>query len=206
MFRSNNPVPLIRGMTFELFGGDTLALMYTSESELQCFLRMLTNFDLPRGKISGSFEINGHRLRASQFADRVAFVSMEPPPKWLTALEYLDYYSQLQKPSTNAVPRRRMITQLIHGLALGPLKHRLCKDLSFTEQQRLKLAGKMLLDTDILIADNILAEMDLYDSAFVIDFIRDWAQRFSRIVIIAGIPSTLELLTMFRKGMLLFFE
>uniref|UniRef100_A0A914YWS8 ABC transporter domain-containing protein n=1 Tax=Panagrolaimus superbus TaxID=310955 RepID=A0A914YWS8_9BILA len=199
MLRSNKPVPLIRGITFELFGGDTLCLMYSSYSEVECFLRILTNFDLPRGKISGKFEINGHQLRQKQFAERVAFVSTDSLPKWLTALEYLDYYSQLQKPSTNAVPRRRMITQLIHGLALGPLKHRLCKDLSFTEQQRLKIAAKMLLDTDILIIDNLLSEIDLYDYAFILDFVRDWAQRFSRIVIFAGIPSTLELLTMFRK-------
>uniref|UniRef100_A0AC34FU90 ABC transporter domain-containing protein n=1 Tax=Panagrolaimus sp. ES5 TaxID=591445 RepID=A0AC34FU90_9BILA len=195
MFRSNTPVPLIRGMTFELFGG----LMYSSYSEVECLLRILTNFDLPRGKITGKFEINGHQLRQKQFAERVAFVSTDSLPKWLTALEYLDYYSQLQKPSTNAVPRRRMITQLIHGLALGPLKHRLCKDLSFTEQQRLKIAAKMLLDTDILIIDNILSEIDLYDYAFILDFVRDWAQRFSRIIIFAGIPSSLELLTMFRK-------
>uniref|UniRef100_A0AC35G5I2 ABC transporter domain-containing protein n=1 Tax=Panagrolaimus sp. PS1159 TaxID=55785 RepID=A0AC35G5I2_9BILA len=199
MFRSNTPLPIIRGMSFELFGGDTLCLMYSSYLEIECLLRILTNFDLPRGKITGKFEINGHSLKPQQFAERVAYVSTDSLPKWLTVLEYLDYYSQLQKPSTNAVPRRRMITQLIHGLALGPLKYRLCKDLSFTEQQRLKIAAKMLLDTDILIIDNILIEIDLYDYAFIIDFVRDWAQRFSRIVIIASIPSSLELLTMFRK-------
>uniref|UniRef100_A0A914PHS5 Uncharacterized protein n=1 Tax=Panagrolaimus davidi TaxID=227884 RepID=A0A914PHS5_9BILA len=48
MFRSNTPLPLIRGISFELFGGDTLCLMYSSYSEVECLLRILTNFDLPR--------------------------------------------------------------------------------------------------------------------------------------------------------------
>lgn len=53
---------------------------------------------------------------------------------------------------------------------------------------------------DILVCENILKEMDLFDAAFVIDFVRDWAQKQGRIVIVALTPPTMELLTMFRKS------
>lgn len=57
----------------------------------------------------------------------------------------------------------------------------------------------LLLFTDVLICENVLRDMDLYDTAFVIDYVRDWAQRLNRIVIVAINPSTPELLEMFGK-------
>ena len=199
MLQSNASLQILHDINLDLIGGDTIAIMYTSEPELRCFFSILTGYNTPRGKINGLLEINGHHLKSHQFADRTAFVPLMDPPKWLTAIEYLDYYTTLVNPATNAVPRKRLIEQLIHGLALGPLRKRLCKELSWTEKQRLKLAAQMILDTDILITENIIQNMDLYDAAFVIDFIRDWAQRFNRIVIMAMIPPTIEILTMFKK-------
>jgi hypothetical protein len=97
-----------------------------------------------------------------------------------------------------------------------PFRSQLVENLGVSEVQRLKLASKMLLDTgslvlknfsldeffitDLLICENFLKDMDLYDLAFVIDFIRDWAQRLKRIVVIAINPPTMEILTMFSKG------
>lgn len=56
---------------------------------------------------------------------------------------------------------------------------------------------------DILICENILKEMDLFDAAFVIDFVRDWAQKQGRIVVMTITPPTIEILTMFRKSAIL---
>lgn len=96
-----------------------------------------------------------------------------------------------------------------------PFRGQLIENLGVGEVQRLKLASKMLLDTgyfdvflcvmqstviDILICENVLRDLDLYDMAFVIDFIRDWAQRLKRIVIVAINPPTMEILTMFGKS------
>jgi ABC-type multidrug transport system ATPase subunit len=92
------------------------------------------------------------------------------------------------------------IEHLIQGLALSPFRGQLVENLGSNEVQRLKLASKMLLDTDLLVCENILRDMDLYDIAFIIDFVRDWAQRLKRIAIIAINPPTLEILTMFGKS------
>lgn len=53
---------------------------------------------------------------------------------------------------------------------------------------------------DILLADNVMKDMDLYDMAFVIDYLRDWAIKLNRIAVMAIQPPTFEILTMFRKG------
>lgn len=66
----------------------------------------------------------------------------------------------------------------------------------------MKVACQILLDTDILVIDNITKGMDLYDAAFVIDYLRDWATKLNRIVIMAIAPSTYEILTMFYKSKL----
>ena len=36
--------------------------------------------------------------------------------------------------------------------------------------------------SDVIVVDNITKEMDLYDAAFLIDYLRDWASKLNRIV------------------------
>lgn len=82
---------------------------------------------------------------------------------------------------------------------MSPFRNRLIGEIGRTEKQRVKIASQILLDTDVLVCDNITRGMDLYDAAFVIDYLRDWATKLNRIVIMAISPSTHEILTMFYK-------
>uniref|UniRef100_A0A914C1V4 ABC-2 type transporter transmembrane domain-containing protein n=1 Tax=Acrobeloides nanus TaxID=290746 RepID=A0A914C1V4_9BILA len=203
MLSAPNYIRILNGLTFELFSGDTLALLSSSELEVQALFHILASEDVPAGLVGCIFEMNGHSLTRQQFGKRIAFVRSEKPPKYLTVSEYLHFYSRFVCPSVRSTSRQQLIYQLVQGLALGPLTKRLCGELTRTETQRLLLASKMLLDTDVLICENILREMDLYDAAFVVDFVRDWAQRLGRIVIMAVSPPTMEILTMFRKTAIL---
>uniref|UniRef100_A0A914C1U4 ABC-2 type transporter transmembrane domain-containing protein n=1 Tax=Acrobeloides nanus TaxID=290746 RepID=A0A914C1U4_9BILA len=203
MLSAPNYIRILNGLTFELFSGDTLALLSSSELEVQALFHILASEDVPAGLVGCIFEMNGHTLTRQQFGKRIAFVRSEKPPKYLTVSEYLNFYSRFVCPSVRSISRQQLIYQLVQGLALGPLTKRLCGELTRTETQRLLLASKMLLDTDVLICENILREMDLYDAAFVVDFVRDWAQRLGRIVIMAVSPPTMEILTMFRKTAIL---
>ncbi|KAI6183984.1 ATP-binding cassette sub-family G member 8 [Aphelenchoides bicaudatus] len=196
MLRAVDYRRLLHHITFELFAGDTLALLYTSESEMQTFIRVLSHSEIPNGKMHGVLEINGHKLKPRQFGERVAHVSSSELHSGLTLMEYLNLYSSFIQPATNAFKKQDTIEHLIQGLALVPFKNQLIENLGHNEVQRLKLAN-------LLICENVLRDMDLYDLAFVIDFIRDWAQRLKRIAIIAINPPTLEILTMFNKTALL---
>lgn len=42
--------------------------------------------------------------------------------------------------------------------------------------------------------------MDVYDAGFMVDYLRDWAAKLNRIVLVAANPPTFQLLAMFRKG------
>ncbi|GMT15777.1 hypothetical protein PFISCL1PPCAC_7074, partial [Pristionchus fissidentatus] len=193
----------ISDFSLELFGGDTLALMYTSELEMRTLLRMLTQQSPPPGSVSGKLSINGHRLRLGQMAARIAHVPIEDPCDLLTVYQHIKCSAEFKRPATESNRTGDMIDQLIRSLALTPFKNRLVKDIGKTEKQRLKIAIALLKDTDILIVDNVTRDMDIYDVAFLVDFLRDWALRLGRIIIIAIAPTTVEILTMFHKAAVL---
>lgn len=46
-------------------------------------------------------------------------------------------------------------------------------------------------------------DMDVYDTAFTIDYLRSWALKTGRVVILAIQPSSLDMLHMFSKTLLL---
>uniref|UniRef100_A0A1I7YQX6 ABC transporter domain-containing protein n=1 Tax=Steinernema glaseri TaxID=37863 RepID=A0A1I7YQX6_9BILA len=199
MLRGPKYLRTIDGVTLELYAGDTMTLMYTSELEMRTILGILSNQHTPSGKIDGTLEINGHRVTTSQFGERCAYVGIDEPCPWLTVQQFLSFSCAFYKPATDAFEINRMIDQLIHTLALTPFRNQLCRDLGRTERQRLKIASAVIMDTDILICDNIVRDMDIYDVAFIVDYLRDWAIKLSRIVIIAMSPPTVEILTMFQK-------
>ncbi|KAK0395579.1 hypothetical protein QR680_001341 [Steinernema hermaphroditum] len=199
MLRDPKYLRTIDGVTLELYAGDTMTLMYTSELEMRTILGILSNQHRPSGKIDGMLEINGHRVTPEQFGERCAYVGIDEPYPWMTVQQYLSFACAFYKPATDAFEIDRMIDQLIHTLALTPFKSRLCRDIGRTERQRLKIAAAVIMDTDILICDNIVRDMDIYDVAFIVDYLRDWAIKLSRIVIIAMSPPTIEVLTMFQK-------
>ncbi|KAF8361259.1 abcx-1, partial [Pristionchus pacificus] len=200
MLRLPKYLHTIGDFSLELFGGDTLALMYTSELEMRTLLRVLTQHSPPPGNVSGRLSINGHRLRLPQMAARIAHVPIEDPSDVLTVEQHLRCSADFKRPATESNKTGDMIEQLIRSLALGPFKNRLVKNLGKTEKQRLKIAMALLKDTDILIVDNITRDMDIYDVAFLVDFLRDWALRLGRIVIVSIAPTTVEILTMFHKA------
>ncbi|GMR37147.1 hypothetical protein PMAYCL1PPCAC_07341, partial [Pristionchus mayeri] len=202
MLRLPKYLHTIRDFSLELFGGDTLALMYTSELEMRTLLRVFTQHSPPPGTVSGRLSINGHRLRLPQLGARIAHVPIEDPSDVLTVEQHLRCSAYFKRPATQS-KIGDMIGQLIRSLALAPFKNRLVKNLGKTEKQRLKIAMALLKDTDVLIVDNITRDMDIYDVAFLVDFLRDWALRLGRIVIVAIAPTTVEILTMFHKAAIL---
>lgn len=48
-----------------------------------------------------------------------------------------------------------------------------------------------------------MKNINVYDMAFVIDYLREWAIKLNRIVVMAVQPPTIEILTMFHKGIML---
>uniref|UniRef100_F1KW38 ATP-binding cassette sub-family G member 8 n=3 Tax=Ascaris suum TaxID=6253 RepID=F1KW38_ASCSU len=203
LFRTPQYERILNDISLELIGGEIVALLYTTEFEMQTLLHVLAQKTMPNGKLEGDFAINGNQVNAQQFGDRVALVDTHDLFPLLTVKETLKISSAFVKPATDAFKIDSMVDQLIQTLALSPYRNSLCEELGKTEIQRLKIAEQILKDTDILLCENITREMDVYDTAFVIDYLRDWAMKLNRIVLMAVAPPTIEILTMFHKAVLL---
>ena len=94
------------------------------------------------------------------------------------------------------------INALIEDLGLAQVKHTRVKDLTASERQRLNVACHLLLDTDIVVLDQPTRGMDIFDTFFLVEYLRQWAAR-GRIVLLTIHPPTYEILTMISKVVLL---
>ncbi len=82
------------------------------------------------------------------------------------------------------------------------MKHTRVKDLTISERQRLNVACQLLLDTDLVVLDQATRGMDIFDTFFLVEYLRQWAAR-GRIVFMTLQPPTYEILTMISKVVLL---
>lgn len=82
---------------------------------------------------------------------------------------------------------------------MGQLKHTRIRDLTESEARRLSVGSQLLLDTDVVLLDQPVSGMDILDSFFLIDYLRQWAAR-GRIVIMTIHPPTYEIFTMMSRG------
>ncbi|VDM10923.1 unnamed protein product [Wuchereria bancrofti] len=193
----------LQDITFTLKGGDTLAILYTKESEMRILLEIMSNNISKRYLISGTLENNGYKMNMNEFGDRVAYVNAQNVYPWLTVAQTIYLQSLFVTCDRNTFNNVNTIEQLIQTLALSSIRNFLCGELTIAERQRLKIALQILKDADILLSDNIMKNINLYEMAFLIDYLRDWAIKLNRIVIMAVQPPTIEILTMFHKVLLI---
>ena len=204
MLRSPDYETVLGGLNLDLYGGETLSLLYSTEAEAKTLCRLLSSSQRLHGRRTGSVRLNGIPVGPQGLWARVAYVDMDhwtPPP--LTVKEHLRLTAALLPPASKAFRTASMIAQLIQTLALGPYQDRLIAELGRTERTRLRIAAKILLDTDIILLDDVTRGMDVYDAAFILDYLRDWAAKLNRIVLLSANSPTLQLLAMFRKAAVL---
>ncbi|VDL78577.1 unnamed protein product [Nippostrongylus brasiliensis] len=189
----------LRDISLYLSGGDLMAIMFGSELEAKALLNVLSGADMYSGRLTGSFSINGHALSHRQFASRIAHVTLEDIPEPLTVVEYLRVSAALHPPANRSFKIENMIDQIVATLALAHQRHSLCSRLTKAETVRLRIAAELLKDTDILLCGNVAKQLDIYELAFVVDYLRDWAAKLNRIVVMALSPPSFENLLMFSQ-------
>lgn len=90
------------------------------------------------------------------------------------------------------------IDALITDLGLEPVRNTRVSRLTVSEKRRLNVASHLLLDTDIVILDQPTRGMDIFDTFFLVEYLRQWAAR-GRIVILTIHPPTYEIFTMLSR-------
>jgi len=197
---------LLDMINIEARGGELVAVLATKSKEGTALCQILANRHRGIGKrLRGDILINGINVDPSRLADRVALVerdiSFTPD---MSVRQTLLFHSLMREPGTLTRGRdtKGRINALIEDLGLSQVKHTRVADLTVSEKQRLNVACHLLLDTDIVLLDQPTEGMDIFDTFFLVEYLRQWAAR-GRIVILTMHPPTYEIFTMISKVVLL---
>lgn len=125
---------------------------------------------------------------------RVAYLPTESGlSPGLTAQQTLSFYMLLRGGSNTTTLEAEAILQ---ELGLEATKHCLVNTLTTSEARRLALACRLLQDSHILALDRPTHGLDIFDAFFLVEYLRQWASRGQRLVILTLHPPTYEILTM----------
>ena len=112
-----------------------------------------------------------YSVQPARLADRVAYVeqdvSFSPD---MSVRQTLLFHSFMREPGT--LVRRRdnkgRIDALIEDLGLNKVKHTRVADLTLSEKQRLNVACHLLLDTDIVLLDQVSRIVHILGTIFTV--------------------------------------
>ncbi|XP_076346385.1 uncharacterized protein LOC143244854 isoform X2 [Tachypleus tridentatus] len=193
---------LLDNLSFEVHGGEILAILSTTALEGTTILDILADRnDKWRSCLLGDIIVNGLQMTPAKLKFCVAYVqqNFDFSPD-LSVQQTLLFTSFLKKPDD---PNRKRdlkgrINALLEDLGLGEIKHTQIRDITKSEKSRLNVACQLLLNTDIVLLDQPLKDMDIFDAFFLVEYLRQWAAS-GRIVIITIHPPTYEIFSMISR-------
>ncbi|MEN6391707.1 MAG: ABC transporter ATP-binding protein [Syntrophomonas sp.] len=152
---------VIKNLSFTLLKNECLGIFGLRGSGKTTLLHTLAGIDRVS---SGKVEILGHDIKKSTgFKKSLGLVTQEPSLfKDLKVLENLDYIAVLK----GCGPRN--ITPLVERLELGEFLQKPVTNLDLGVYQRLSLACALVNDPEILIADELIRDIDLYSHHLII--------------------------------------
>ncbi|CAL4143800.1 unnamed protein product, partial [Meganyctiphanes norvegica] len=173
-----------------------------SEDEGSCLLDVLADRHHKwGGRLRGEFILNGNRIKPSKVASRSAYVQQDVNfcPD-MSVRQTLLLHSHFRSSGDVARVRevKARINGLINDLGLEQVRHTRVKALTLSERRRLNVACHLLLETDIVLLDQPTRGMDIFDTFFLVEYLRQWACR-GRIVIMTIQPPTYEIFTMISR-------
>eukprot|EP00096_Caligus_rogercresseyi_P011213 TRINITY_DN4346_c0_g1_i1.p1 TRINITY_DN4346_c0_g1~~TRINITY_DN4346_c0_g1_i1.p1 ORF type:complete len:975 (+),score=241.06 TRINITY_DN4346_c0_g1_i1:188-3112(+) len=204
--RDGHFIRLLDEISLDVRGGELLAIMATKEDEGTALCDIISNsFNHWNTRLDADIILNGISVSAKRLEDRVSYVkrNINFSPD-MSVRQTMLFHSFLREPGahTRSMDTKGRINALIEDLGLVQVKHTRVKDLTVSERQRLNVAAHLLMDTDIVVLDQPTRGMDIFDTFFLVEYLRQWAGR-GRIVIITLHPPTYEILTMISKILLI---
>ncbi|KAJ8967314.1 hypothetical protein NQ317_013783 [Molorchus minor] len=201
---------LLNEISFEIRGGEVMAIMSTSEQEGTALLDVVAGLSAP---LIGNILLNGQNVRHNHLRSRVAYVQSDNHLcKDMTVIQTLRFHYDLKKPTDklgylkiNAMDR---INVLIEDLGLEQVRNTRVSSMTVSERRRLNVACHLLLDTDIVVLDQPTKGMDIFDTFFLVEYLKQWANggagnALGRIVILTMHPPTYEIFTMLSRILLI---
>ena len=174
------PVHALRGVDFELAGGEWVSLAGPSGSGKSTLLHLIGGLDRPT---CGAITVDGLDLGALADADladlrlrKIGFVfqayNLVPV---LSALENVEFILQLQ--GVARAERRRRATDALDALGLADMAGRRPGELSGGQQQRVAIARAIVTEPVLLLADEPTANLDTGTTEELLEVLRQLNQR-----------------------------
>ncbi|XP_072940988.1 uncharacterized protein [Epargyreus clarus] len=200
----NKSTLLVSGLSFEVKSGEILAVLATSQHEATGLLDVLAG---ARKKLSGDIVLNGQPVASSTLRKIAAYVRKDTSLCPAMTVEHtLRFHASLRRPRNNhnqiKMDDRDRINLLIEELGLEQVRDTNVGRLTRSEIRRLNVACQLLLDMAILILDQPTKEMDIFDTFFLVEYLRNWAST-GRVVIMSLHPPTYEIFAMLTKVVLI---
>ena len=163
---------------------------------------MADRYNKSKCKVRGDMILNGNYLNPQKLSQLVSYVSQETNlcPQ-MTSRQTLLFSSLVQKAAkrNHDFDTKKRTNALLEELGLSDVRHSSISTLTQAERRRLLIAVSLLLDTDILLLDQPVRGMDIFDTFFLVEYLRQWALISGRCVIMTIHPATYEIFTMFSK-------
>ncbi|XP_026328997.1 ATP-binding cassette sub-family G member 8 [Hyposmocoma kahamanoa] len=200
----NKSTLLVSGLSFEVKSGEILAVLATSQYEATGLLDVLAGV---RKKLNGDIVLNGQPVASSTLRKVAAYVRNDTflCPS-MTVEHTLRFHAALRRPRHNhsqvKMDDRDRINLLIEELGLEQVRDTNVGRLTRSEIRRLNVACQLLLDMAVLILDQPTKEMDIFDTFFLVEYLRNWAST-GRVVIMSLHPPTYEIFAMLTKVVLI---
>ncbi|MBK9321446.1 MAG: ABC transporter ATP-binding protein [Bdellovibrionaceae bacterium] len=179
------PVRILTDINLKIDDGEFVALTGRSGSGKSTLLYILSSLDSPS---EGSVEVAGHDL--GKMADPELYKFRNEKMGFVFQFHYLiSELTAIENVLLPAVKNRRQIERrayaesLLEQFGLGDKIHRLPRQLSGGEQQRLAIARALVMQPKYLFADEPTGSLDSANGDIVMNIIRDANKNFGTTVI-----------------------
>ncbi|KAL1116726.1 hypothetical protein AAG570_005198 [Ranatra chinensis] len=205
--RTKKGEQLVNNLSMEVKAGEILSIMSTNGCVATSLLEVIAG----RGQYSGHISLNGQAVSSSDLRRISAYAradSVLHPD--LAVHNCLCFYSKLRRPnkSRGKMPIEEQVRMVTEELGLSPVLDTKISELTKSEYSRLLVAIQLLTDPQVLCIGHITHTMDIFDTFFLVEFLRQWASGATggvtgRIVVMSLQPPTYEILTMVSRLVML---
>lgn len=184
----------LRGVSLFAKAGDLFAVMATSHSEGTSLMETLAGL---RERLSGEIAVNGQSVTKRNLRKICSYV---PAPISSSLDTRMNVQSTLYFHASLCGPEDRSdleekINILVEDLGLSAVRTSNVSHLTHSEKQRLSVACQLLTKASILILDQATTNMDIFDTFFLVEYLRQWCNS-GKIVVMTLQPPTFEILSM----------
>ncbi|XP_055625896.1 ATP-binding cassette sub-family G member 8 isoform X1 [Toxorhynchites rutilus septentrionalis] len=186
--------PGLRGVSLQAKAGDLFAIMATSQREGTVLVEALAGV---RQRMSGEILVNGQQVNRRilrQLCGYVPSLDTAPLDPRMSVQSTLSFHAALRGPYDRSDLKER-VDILVEDLGLTAVRSANVSRLTHSEKQRLNVACQLLTQSSILLLDQTTVNMDIFDTFFLVEYLRQWCSA-GRMVIMTLQPPTFEILSM----------